>query len=556
MDILKAYSLLGINHPVNIQGTLENPLFQANQIGKILDIKKVRNSIKDFDDDERTIITVGTLGGQQETIFLTEIGLYRLISRSTKPIAVIFQKWMINILREIRITGMYQLQKDKEVDKKLMEHNCSLINHNTLMKAYHKKSVVYICKMKEVKDKFVIKIGSTQNIKERMYNLANNQHLIEPLLLDVFECDNHTKFERFLHKHKFISNCNYEMIIKNGEVSKETYLVNQEIYKEIIKIINERKMDYQMTSLQLEELRNENEKICENTEILRNENEIIAMKRVELELENEKIKLRQKEIELEIKKMDNKLLEENKLLVNTIEESDNEEENNIMKDVTTSNFTIKKRINGINVSKVYQYNPTDLTTYIRVFDSPADVEREVDDISPAPLRSAAKNNTIYKGYRWVFIRRNDTPPESISPTIETKHKSPDVHFVAMIDIKKTQIMAVYKNQKEATEARNMKCNSFNRAINLGTISSGHYWNFFDKCSEEMKTEYLSHSQLPKKYVSPCGKNVQQIDPQTGQVLKTYTSNREVIKLFQIAAVTLRNVAKTGEITKGYKWKIV
>jgi hypothetical protein len=191
-----------------------------------------------------------------------------------------------------------------------------------------------------------------------------------------------------------------------------------------------------------------------------------------------------------------------------------------------------------------------------VFDSPADVEREVNDISPAPLRSAAKNNTIYKGYRWVFICRNDTPPESISPTIETKHKSPDVHFVAMIDIKKTQIMAVYKNQKEATEARNMKCNSFNRAINLGTISSGHYWKFFDKCSEEMKTEYLSHSQLPKKYVSPCGKNVQQIDPQTGQVLKTYTSNREVIKLFQIAAVTLRNVAKTGEITKGYKWKIV
>ena len=126
----------------------------------------------------------------------------------------------------------------------------------------------------------------------------------------------------------------------------------------------------------------------------------------------------------------------------------------------------------------------------------------------------------------------------------------------MIDIKKTKILAVYKNQKEAVEARNMKCNSFTRAIQEQSVSSGHYWNFFDRCSDVMKEEYLSHSTLPEKYVPNSGKQVQQIDPRTNLVLNTYKSNREICKLFQMSVNKLKEVMKTNEIHQGYKWKLV
>ena len=43
MDIIKAFKLNEQEIKVNIQGTQDEPLFQANQIGKILDIKKIRN---------------------------------------------------------------------------------------------------------------------------------------------------------------------------------------------------------------------------------------------------------------------------------------------------------------------------------------------------------------------------------------------------------------------------------------------------------------------------------------------------------------------------------
>ena len=126
----------------------------------------------------------------------------------------------------------------------------------------------------------------------------------------------------------------------------------------------------------------------------------------------------------------------------------------------------------------------------------------------------------------------------------------------MIDIKKTRILEVYPSQKDAVEARNMKSRSFTRAIDQKSVSSGHYWEYFDKCSDEMKNEFLSKSKLPEKKLSSCGKIVQQIDAKTNEILKTYHSNREVIKKFQMSSNTLKNISKTGAIHHGYIWKII
>ena len=74
MDILKAFSLLDTEYQINIQGTLEDPLFQANQIGKLLGISNIRDTVKEFSENEKGVGLTDTLGGKQETIFLTEYG--------------------------------------------------------------------------------------------------------------------------------------------------------------------------------------------------------------------------------------------------------------------------------------------------------------------------------------------------------------------------------------------------------------------------------------------------------------------------------------------------
>ena len=86
MDILKIFNLYDKDFHINIIGTVEEPLFQANQIGKLLDIKNIRSTIKDFDCDEKIddVDTMDAINRKQKTTFLTENGLYRLLGMSRK----------------------------------------------------------------------------------------------------------------------------------------------------------------------------------------------------------------------------------------------------------------------------------------------------------------------------------------------------------------------------------------------------------------------------------------------------------------------------------------
>jgi len=544
MDILKAFSLLNEQNEINIQGTLEEPLFQANQIGVLLDIKNIRQNIQNFDDKEKVVCLTYTLGGNQEIIFLTEYGLYKLLGRSRKPISSVFQKWMINTLKEIRINGMYQLQKDREIDKKLLEYKCKKSHHDTLLKAFHRKKIIYICKLNELdQENYIIKLGSSQDIKTRISNIAKDYNVKEPLLLDIFESNNQIPFEQFLHKHDFISQYNHSQIIQNGVSTRETYLVNDEQYKEFIKIINENKSKFDdNTGIETEENRLKYEELRNETE-----EKIIKQKELDFQIqtllfEKEKVILRQKELE-------------NEMNINGFNENDQNEiiETPLQQIDYNPISIVKKRNNSKIVPKVYKYSPNDLSHPIKIYDSPLETERE-ENISNSALKRCSQNNTIYKDFRWTILPRNENPPEKISDTVECKSRSTKIHYIAMIDIKKTKILQVFTTQKNAAEVRNMKTNGFSRAIKEGSQSSGHYWNYFENCSQEMKSEYLKNNKLPEKFSPVIGKKIQQIDPRTNVVLKTYPSKRDVLKLFQMSNITLNRLIENDEIYKGFKWK--
>ena len=553
MDILKAFKLNNEEYKINIQGSIDEPIFHAKQIGQLLNLTNIHENLKSFSDDEKILHSTYSNGGQQKTMFLTELGLYRLLGRSNKPIANTFQKWMISTIKEIRINGMYQLNEKNIIDKQLIEYNCNLKNHKIFLQSYESKNVVYVCKIKNFEDKIIIKIGSSQSLKERISHISTSFNLEQILLLEVIQSDNHTKFERFLHKNDFIKNYFYTLEMKDGSMSKETYLVNQEQFDEIIKIMHKFKYNFENKyNKALEELRLKREIMKEN-------NEKIILQQKELDLEQKKLDLEQKKIEYEIKKMEyemnkaNIILEEN----NDIDTESSDESNDELELNITANYQIKSRKNGLRVPKVYQYDPNDLKTPIKVFDSPADVEREYNNISLSPLKTSSKNNTIYKDFRWLFLKRDENIPESIPETEVNKHISPDIKFLAMIDIKQTQILNVFCNQKEAVKARNLKSNSFTRAIQTGSISSGHYWKFFDDCFQEMKDDYFSRGLvLPEKYVSKCGKTVQQIDPKNNEIIAIHNSIRDVVKKFQMSYSSLKKASDSGIIHNGYKWKII
>src|ERR1700744_2989941 len=98
------------NNDVRIFGTVEEPLFVANDIGNILEIKNIRTTIKDFDDTEKAVGIVNGRGGNQQMTLLTEKGLYHVLFTSRKQEAKRFQDWVFHVIKEIRLRGKYDLR--------------------------------------------------------------------------------------------------------------------------------------------------------------------------------------------------------------------------------------------------------------------------------------------------------------------------------------------------------------------------------------------------------------------------------------------------------------
>lgn len=90
-----------------------NPKFVARDVCEALGIINPSDAIKNLDDDEKGVEKVYTLGGVQNTLVITESGLYALIMRSNKPAAREFRKWVTSvILPTIRKTGQFGNSKD------------------------------------------------------------------------------------------------------------------------------------------------------------------------------------------------------------------------------------------------------------------------------------------------------------------------------------------------------------------------------------------------------------------------------------------------------------
>ena len=68
--------------------------YVANDVCSALGIGNPRDAVSRLDDDERTLLTVDTAGGQQKVNAISPAGVYRLILTSRKDIARMYQRWV------------------------------------------------------------------------------------------------------------------------------------------------------------------------------------------------------------------------------------------------------------------------------------------------------------------------------------------------------------------------------------------------------------------------------------------------------------------------------
>lgn len=107
LTVIQETVILG--KPVKLYRDIENPLFEASDIANWLDIQNVSQMLKQADvpESERGIFLKYTLGGNQNSLFITEDAMYDVLMSSRKKEAKPFRREIKAYLKQIRKTGGY-----------------------------------------------------------------------------------------------------------------------------------------------------------------------------------------------------------------------------------------------------------------------------------------------------------------------------------------------------------------------------------------------------------------------------------------------------------------
>jgi prophage antirepressor-like protein len=538
MEIVKAFNSNSLHTEIVIKGTCEEPLFRATDIGEILEMSNIRAHIQHFNESEKVVNTIDTLGGSQQVTFLTEKGLYKVLFKSRKPIAEKFQNWVCEVIKEIRLNGVYDLQKQlakQKIEMQLLEQNNNkeielkiikekeLEKEKLLLSQYANiGSIVYIIKVKTNEDgTYIIKIGESRDGITGRYNECKSKHK-NILLLNCFQVDKSRNFERFLLSHKDI-NQNRVFNLKGHETEKELILIGTSLtYKIFLKIIEDNIDNYKY---KINELLLENqllkEKINSNQTIIQSNstNEITELKQLLISLSCEMTELKKT----------------NLLILNKL---------NSQQTKITTGFNQQMPHLGPRLQKI---NPENLQL-IKIYESVTEAMNEDKNIKRPSISKAVQENTIYCGFRWQLVERNLDPNiiHDIQPTKETKIQN--IGYIAKLNANKSEILNVYIDRKTAAQLNGYQSlSALDNPVKNTTITNNHYYVLYDKCETELIDKFEEINGKPLLYKNGIG----QYDL-NNNLVKEFVCKYECIKEQKMSDKTLaKSLANSIPYNKFY-----
>jgi prophage antirepressor-like protein len=543
MEIVRAFNNNELHTEIIIKGTIENPLFRACDIGEILEISNVRSTIQHFDDTEKITQLIKTGGGLQNVTFLTEKGLYKILFKSRKPIAEQFQNWVCEVIKEIRLNGFYNLQKQlklKDEETKIQIHNENQLTNERILldKFANIGSIIYIIKVKTFENgTYIIKIGESRRGIELRY-AEHKKNYEECLLLDCFQVNKSKDFEYMLH-HNNIIRPNKVKNLENHERENELFLIGQNLtYQIVLKIIDDNIDNYNYTVRELL-LENEILRLKRDNPLANIDSELLA----ELIQTNKQLNERVISLENTVK-----ILIENKFIENnSIKEIEKSESSSTKKETKlVTGFGQQMPHLGPRLQKI---NPETLQL-IKVYECVTEVMNEDKTIKRPSITKAINKNTIYRGFRWLLVERNLDPNiiYSIEPTKQIQQQN--LGYVAKLNFDKTEILNVYLDRKTAALSNGYKTPSaLDNPVKNQTSANDHYYILYEQCNEELTSNFEEKYGEPILYKNGVG----QYD-ENNILIKEFKCKYDCQKEMIMSDKTLRKALTTNILYNDYYYK--
>jgi prophage antirepressor-like protein len=554
MDIIKTFVLNNTTHTINILYKDGIPLFRADEVGRVLGLKEIRSSLRNFDEDEKGVFTVPTRGGPQEVIVLTEDGVIQLLCQSRKDVAKPFRKWICKVVKAIGETGMYdhgeylkklqraqdeqhigqvqQLQEEKDQFMTEMQQEKLLLKslkdelavkkHRDLINTFDKKKIVYIAHIRDAEDdQQLIKIGSSDNIRQRSTQLKKDYGSCT--FLEVYECNLNKNFERYIQNSELIKRHKYTGVIWEDRKSNEVFLLDQSGLQTCINIA------------------------MRNVKKFRTE----TIEQVVVGLVDDVRIIKEAVVPASAPASAPAIETENLKHARDDDDSGNDDDEVVPPAKRPSQRGAASR--GKTAMKVQQYS-ADGKELIKTYSQIIDAERESGlDVCQNSLRGAAHNATTYKGFRWAFMERNQ-PDDTVQELTETMDGVRlRTGWVTALDLEKTNVINVTLSAKQmAHSIGKLDQSRLSKAIRDGSVYEGRYYKLWADVSQELRDTYKGA--LPKGESRGNVKKVKQIDPKTGKVVKIWTARHHVATDMKVSQKRLRQSIAAGIEMNGFIWQ--
>jgi hypothetical protein len=484
-----------------------------------------------------------THGGHNKQTILLTIKTFKLLcikAETTKANEIheyyIKLEELLNLVIKEECNDLRLLLEENKKDFNIkLEQEKVLQREQVLLKEYDSCGpIVYIIKVKTLENgKYIVKIGESRIGIEGRY-AEHKKNYPECILLNCYSVIKSKDFENFIHSNEKIRPHKVKDL-QGHEKENELFLIGNELtYKILTKIIENNIKHY-------------NEYSKKDFELLQSKNELLQLKIDLLQMENENLKQQlitnqpnieqivYKQIQTQLQEI-HEIQKQNQTYIHQQMENLEKQNNVLINNQKSSSTTIltgfqqPKQTIGPRLQKI---NPENLSL-IKVYETVSEALNETNQSLKRPsIQKAINENTIYQGFRWAYVGREQDPNiVNIPPTRQVQVQN--VGYIAKLNKEKTEIVNVYIDRKTASLQNGfISASALDIPVKKDKPVNGFYYILFDKCSQELQNNFINKNGYPILYKDGVG----QYDL-NGTLIQEFICKYDCIKKLKMSDKTL------------------
>jgi phage anti-repressor protein len=521
IDLDNVWQWLGFNSKFNSKRLLEK--FFRNEVDyKILLLLKEKQDCN-------------THGGHNKEKFMLNVDTFKKLcmkacTKKADEIHDYFIK-LEHVLQEILLEESVELKQQllEIEDKQAKEYNDKIEKQKVierekiLLKEYATAGAIfYVIKVKTFENgQYVVKVGESRRGVLERYK-AHKAKYEECILLDCFSVQKSKDFESFVKDHEHIKG-NKVVDLPGHETEMELFLIGKNLsYSTLSNIISNNLKYFNNNDTNKLELEIEQLKLIMEMKNTNNDNVLI----------HELIK--------SVKHMSTK--------IDNLEKSNKELMEKINSSQTKTETGFGETLVNIG-PRLQKINPETLEL-VTIYENVSAALKENQTLKRPSINKAIIENTIYNGFRWLFVDRELDPNiiHAISPTKQTKIQT--LGYIAQINKEKTEIVNVFLDRKTAAINNGYESSSaLDNPVKNFTLTKGHFFKLYNDCEEELKTSFeVKHGQ-PILYKNGIG----QFDS-SNKLIKEFSCKYDCIQKLNMSDKTLAKALTKNKPYNGFYFK--